>query len=291
MDNTSLYNREIGEFYLLRMWKHNEPGLPIYPHAAEESRRIEGTASFQNYHEYFLVIFVTEGRISHSKGDQQTVLSPGEVLIVPPGLSTARSEGAYRKYLIGLAGCQIEQLFSAFKLNGYFKFKANIPETVKIYRRLFRKMHRKTPSVLPSMIGDCMELLAMLSLAAKDKAPRARPQIADQIRSTLEAECDNPESLAGISSRSGVPRTSLHRIFKDKFGTSPKRYQFECRMRQARDLLEMTDMSIKEIAARTGFQNQYYFSNVVKKEYALSPKDLRLFLRESKRDQIIQPKA
>lgn len=290
MDNTLHINQEIGEFYRLRMWKFNEPGLPIYPYAVEETLRVEGTVTFRNYHEYFLVIFLTDGCISHSNENQKTVISSGDVLIVPPGVSVARSEGRQHKYLIGLAGCQIEQLFSAFKLNGYFKFKADIPEMVKIHQRLFRNMRRKHFSVMPSLIGDCMELLAVLSLSAKDKGPPVRPQIADQIRSTLEAECDNPRSLAGISSSSGVPRTSLHRIFKDKFGTSPKRYQFECRMRQARDLLEMTDMSIKEIAARTGFQNQYYFSNVVKKEYTLSPKQLRVFLRQSKRDQIIAPK-
>lgn len=283
-------NLKIGDYYRLRLWKRNEPELPLYPFAAEETLRINGPRSIKNYHEYFLIIFMLSGEFHHIKDGRKNRLTPGHVLIVPPGLSYGHATEGYHKFLIGMAGRQVEQLFSAFKLNQYFMFQTCIPEILKIHRDISRRLIRKSGPGLPELIGDCMKLLTVLSLSVRDKEYTEEQFLANQVRSKLESEYHNPKSLLDLSTELGVPLTTMQRMFKEKFGTSPKRYQFECRMRHVRDLLESSDMTMKEIAYRTGFQNQYYFSNAVKKEYKLSPGQLRTFLRQSHKDLIMPPK-
>ncbi len=169
-------------------------------------------------------------------------------------------------------------------------FKADIPELLKIHRDISRRLVRKSGAGLPDLLGDCMKLLSTLSLSAQTGEYTGQQLIADRIRAQLESEYQNPQSLTNLSADLGIPSTTLHRMFKEKFGTSPKRYQFECRMRHARHLLGTSDMPLKEIADRTGFQNQYYFSNAIKKEYNLSPGQLRAFLRQSQQDLVMPPK-
>ncbi|MBP3742789.1 MAG: helix-turn-helix transcriptional regulator, partial [Treponema sp.] len=47
------------------------------------------------------------------------------------------------------------------------------------------------------------------------------------------------------------------------------------RLEKARQLLESTDLSIKEITAEVGYNDQNYFSRIFKNKYGLSPKEYR----------------
>lgn len=47
------------------------------------------------------------------------------------------------------------------------------------------------------------------------------------------------------------------------------------RLRRAADMLINTDLAIKEIASLTGWDDEYYFSRLFKKNYSLSPLQYR----------------
>ena len=48
-------------------------------------------------------------------------------------------------------------------------------------------------------------------------------------------------------------------------------------------LVENPDMKLVEIAERTGFTSQHYFSRVFKEKVGLSPADYRQYIRKSSR--------
>lgn len=64
---------------------------------------------------------------------------------------------------------------------------------------------------------------------------------------------------------------SLIRRFKTHFGTSPYDYLMQRRIEEARLLLRHSAFSVKEIASRFNFSDQYYFSNYFKRKTGLSP--------------------
>lgn len=63
--------------------------------------------------------------------------------------------------------------------------------------------------------------------------------------------------------------------FKQVFGSSLSNYLTDYRMDRARELLRSTDMSITEVSDHVGYENIYYFSNVFKKNFGLSPNQYR----------------
>jgi AraC family transcriptional regulator of arabinose operon len=65
------------------------------------------------------------------------------------------------------------------------------------------------------------------------------------------------------------------KYFKKHFGVSPLRYINRKRMETAKYLLKTTNLSIKEIAERIGFEELNYFSRAFKKETSLSPSEFR----------------
>ncbi len=272
------------EFYRLRFWKNREPGLPLYPFVTEETRRVVGPVDISNSHPYYLILFVTEGKIVHRYERTRKTLAPGHLLIVPPGLFSFHSDNGYHKYLIGLAGRAMERMFADFGLDKFLLVRGDIPEVLKIFLRLERNLSRKKGGNVPDMLGDCFRLLTLISLALRAKDSGRRFSAVEDFRFKLEKECSDPHLLRDTARASGVSLSSLRRLFFKKYGISPKRFQVESRMRCALDLLEKTDKSMKEIADESGFQNQYYFSNAIKKQYDVSPRELRISLRQNRND-------
>ena len=68
----------------------------------------------------------------------------------------------------------------------------------------------------------------------------------------------------------------INNIMQKSTGMTAHQYLIKVRIRKAVHLLRFTNMSIKEIAAKTGFQNAMYFSNCFKKHMGVSPTQFRL---------------
>lgn len=63
--------------------------------------------------------------------------------------------------------------------------------------------------------------------------------------------------------------------FTSAVGRSPMQYIVELRLRCACDLLENTDMSVKEVASLSGYDDPHFFSKLFKKHIGLSPSEYR----------------
>ncbi|MBP3963001.1 AraC family transcriptional regulator [Paenibacillus lignilyticus] len=67
--------------------------------------------------------------------------------------------------------------------------------------------------------------------------------------------------------------------FTKQFGKTPMDYVTELRLQQARKLLKDTSLPMSAIAARCGYENEYYFSRIFKQKMAVSPSNYRKALR------------
>ncbi|MBE7025331.1 MAG: AraC family transcriptional regulator [Ruminococcaceae bacterium] len=63
--------------------------------------------------------------------------------------------------------------------------------------------------------------------------------------------------------------------FKKYMGVSPMKYFAEMRAQFAGELLKTTDLSLKEIAARVGFSDIYYFKTFFKKQMGIPPENFK----------------
>lgn len=63
--------------------------------------------------------------------------------------------------------------------------------------------------------------------------------------------------------------------FKLLMGASPMKYLNTMRIERSKQLLRQTELSISEIAAKTGFPSPHYFSRLFKAHVGIPPKDFR----------------
>jgi len=89
--------------------------------------------------------------------------------------------------------------------------------------------------------------------------------------------------------------TSFHfcHLFKAETGRSPAKYLKTLRLERARELLETTFLSVKEIRALVGLNDESHFARDFRAAYGLTPQQHRehyLGLAELKKDEIEQSK-
>ena len=82
-------------------------------------------------------------------------------------------------------------------------------------------------------------------------------------------------SLESAADFAGVSSFYLSKLFKEEKGETFINYISDKRLEKSRQLLETTELSIKEITAEVGYNDQNYFSRIFKSKYGLSPKEYR----------------
>jgi AraC family L-rhamnose operon regulatory protein RhaS len=102
----------------------------------------------------------------------------------------------------------------------------------------------------------------------------ALPPEAGSLGSALEyihTHYSEPVSLDSLSSALATNRTTLNRRFNETCGMSALAYLNTVRIELASSLLRNTELSIAEIARRTGFSDESYFSRSFRKANGVSP--------------------
>lgn len=108
--------------------------------------------------------------------------------------------------------------------------------------------------------------------------PRAKKQEAvENALLYIEEHLDQELSIRQLAGRLFLHPDYFARIFKEVTGGTPRQYILQCRNQKAIGLLLSTSLSISEIAAQTGFDNQFYFSRVFKKINGVTPSEFRKF--------------
>jgi AraC-like DNA-binding protein len=110
------------------------------------------------------------------------------------------------------------------------------------------------------------------------------PEALLRARSIIETRFAEPLSLKILARAVSVSPNHLVRLFQRHLGITPARMLWKCRIRSGMQLLGDTGLTVSEIAYRTGFQNPFHFSRMLKEETGRSPRDFRMErwnLRES----------
>ncbi len=93
----------------------------------------------------------------------------------------------------------------------------------------------------------------------------------DKLREYVDTNAEKISNLEDLCAYMHVNKTTLTEVFRRAFGTTPMKYVNYRRFLLARDMLLHTNMTVSEIAEKTGFGSIHYFSKVFKEKAGVSP--------------------
>jgi transcriptional regulator GlxA family with amidase domain len=94
----------------------------------------------------------------------------------------------------------------------------------------------------------------------------------------MQRDLHRPLRLAELAAGMRISVSRLSHLFSTQTGVSPGRYRKSIRLRQARDFLEGSSLSVKEVAARVGLDAGRLIKDF-RKTYGTTPAEHRRIMR------------
>jgi AraC-like DNA-binding protein len=105
-------------------------------------------------------------------------------------------------------------------------------------------------------------------------APSVREQIARSVE-FMKGHLNEPLKVSTLAALVNLSRSHYTTLFRRVTGYAPLSYLNHLRMQQAVQLLNSTDLPIKQISDQLGFSEQFYFSRAFSKTHNHSPSEHR----------------
>ncbi len=228
-----------------------------------------------------LVILLEAGELNAGGEGWEATMKPGDVLVLPPGV-VRQFSGVFEQSLrlhLGLTQDDTQFVWTETPLH-----KTDCWDL----QPLFSLLHENTrsPRALGNAeyirgIGQAIVVGIMNAATADTKRGRvldARQR--DAIRSFLLDHLDDgpsPEDLARVV---GLSADYFSRVFRQTYGSAPRIYLKEERIRRAADLLLETEMSNRDICEQLKINDASLFCAQFRKLYGCTPQEYRGFRKD-----------
>lgn len=238
-------------------------------------------------HDYEMVLII-EGRVTYRADDHEYVAPPDSVILARPGFRetyrwdpTARTRHAYFHF-------DIEDMPRDWPHpRSWLKVRNRPPAVIgALFRHVMQLIytHPNWPTIPPEL-GECRVVETLISLFLEEHAAETtkfeygRPEpVRRTLRWMREVIDENPQQtvrLDHLICAAGVTDKHLCRLFRKTLGHAPMQTYNLMRLQLSLALLARTNMTIKQIAHRCGYDNQFYFTRCFTKAFARSPSRVR----------------
>ncbi len=231
--------------------------------------------SYQQGVQGTLLIFTTGGEGVLRLNDRELLLSSNILAIVPKGTPveyfTSPASGSWDFYWITLDGAYANN-FCTYLYNNHGAI-AEIPNQALCIEQV-KKLMKKDDDFHEWMVSH--EICILLGIIAKDlfeqtNLKKGKQQEITQIIHYIEQHYAEPISLDGLCQEFYISKNQLIRLFSRYTGYTPHEYLRRHRLLKACELLQVSEKSIQEVSAMTGFSTPSHFIAEFKKQHGITP--------------------
>lgn len=231
----------------------------------------------------FALVYVSSGRGKfESEHNFSRAIEPGQAFLLFPGIWHRYApdlQTGWYEHWIGFDGETARQWlrhqFISPK-NPVLKIHAE-DIVLATFGRAMQAIRANRPALQQVLAGTTANLLGLF-YSAQQAQPAFDAQSTNVIESAISRihnEYANDLSMKLLARELGVGYRWFRGAFAAHTGLAPHRYLLELRLVCARNLLSETELSIKEVAMQTGFQDEHYFSRLFQRKLNLSPSQWR----------------
>lgn len=236
----------------------------------------------------FELIYVLGGKSFITINQKEYTCGAGDIVIIPPFVKhriQTPAEDPHDNYWLHFELFPLhlqEQFINAMILPSDNRLHVGIQEELtSLYERLEKEMNAQKPgsmAIFHAVLVEILTVVLRLSKAAFtdwDEKKTRYPSEVSLVNKCIDFILKNTYSPIGIDTlckQMNVSEPYLFKAFRHVLNMPPNHFIQLSKIKKAEQLIKSTELSFKEIAETLGFKSQYYFSNVFKKYYKVSPK-------------------
>ncbi|MBR3764936.1 MAG: helix-turn-helix transcriptional regulator [Clostridia bacterium] len=246
-------------------------GMDIRHGAGFEMHRPHGSG------DYLLLVFKTDAWLDTEAG--RIDAPPGSAVLFAPGQAQHYGErcGGYINHFLHFSGADESSVPGGLRTSTLLT-PENLPEMEGLLRMLCLEQASDAPGQ-----AECVSLLLQLVLlkAAQGCAGRvcrssmAHSAALNLLRTGIYANPGACGPVAEMAAQLGVSVSHLHQLYRAQFGVSCYEDVLAARMNAAMYYLQHTDMTVREIAALCGYENDVVFMRLFKRRTGRTPSQVR----------------
>lgn len=152
---------------------------------------------------------------------------------------------------------------------------ADYERCIGIFKRL------QTQSFVPRGRAGTMALLYQLFEQIELPDPKLTKPLTRAMDYLSSHLCDFSLCEADLSNAAGISAVWLRKLFSENYGISPKQMILQRRLQIAQRLLTEENISVTEVAEKSGFSDIYHFSRFFSERTGFTPTKYRKISREA----------
>lgn len=270
-------------------------GVPMFVQQSIHNGRIS-----PHHHDFCEIVYVSDGFTLHSVAGRMNLLMAGDIFFILPGEEHSYIN-AYRTKIYNI-------LIEVSELDAFAGELACLPglsgmfgecESGSIGKRILHvpiQSQRSMESACEKMMAECTErsigwrcsLRARLATFLVNYSRIYEQQWDTHVQAAgdyygyiykilryVEEYYSAPISMNDLSEVTGLSADYMTRRFKSVLNMTPSEYVRKFRIARAMELLCTSELSVSEVASRTGFSDVSLFSRVFKQSVGLPPAHYR----------------
>lgn len=275
-------------FYITTVgYSHTSPNEPYPPQKGHPSTHVFTWDKGRILNGYYLV-FISRGQgIFESALTAPRIISEGTCFFLYPNIWHRYKPNittGWEEYWVGFNGSYPDDIMSKNLFSPQNPFiEAGLNEHLLVlFQRLLESVQNATPGYHQIISGITLEILGLAHTISifKKQSEDGDMLLIHKSMFLLRESLESPLDIQKLIQKLPMGYSKFRKLFKSETGYSPHQYHLNLRIDKAKELLQTTELNIKEIAYQTGFESEFYFSKLFRKKAGTSPTDYRAKKRQ-----------
>ena len=231
----------------------------------------------RSQYDNYLLMYINRGELTLTYEDVSRTVREGQVVLLDcnkPHAYGNRSDGTLEIYWLHYKGPLAAEYYSLIsESSGIVSTPANPYPFTHHLKRLYELYRTSAPIQEADLSRRITSMLSALvgSRVQKADAVSSAPEIAENGMAYINEHFREDLTLDEIAQNASLSPYYFTRIFSAETGFTPHQYLIATRLAFAKYLLQSGEMSIKEIAFRSGFHSESGFCATFRKWEEITP--------------------
>jgi AraC-like DNA-binding protein len=246
-----------------------------HPHGFGYYPKARGHRMRRDHHPDHLVIYCVEGRGAVTVAGKRWPVAAGDMVVLPSGQAheyRAHRSEPWTIYWMHLGGELTGEYLTSISDDGPVVHLGFHERLLTEFRDLLALP--ESGFTRPAFIHAanlCKSLLSYAALLRQRGEQRRDDLDLEALHSWMHEHLSERLSLDQLADTAGLSRYHFVRRYREHTGQTPMQAFLHMKVSRACYLLELSDLSVAEVAARFGYEDPYYFSRLFKKTVGISP--------------------